>query len=91
MHERSAAGYYHRGGRGSLRATGLPLGDPPPPGDNIYEWLHASEKQLPPLRTYNSENSNHDKYYMLQPGLSNIERDSVSDTYVRYVAFFVFI
>ena len=26
----------------------------------------------------------HDKYYMLQPGMGGVERDSVSDTYVRY-------
>jgi len=81
-------GYGHRTGRGSLRGTGLPLGDPKPPGDNVYEWLkNASEK--PPLyplgRSYSSDkDSVHDKYYMLQPGMGGIERDSVSDTYVRF-------
>jgi len=76
-------------GRGSLRKTGLPLGDPPPPGDNIYEWLHASEK-LPPLRTYNSESSAGDKYYGGDyGGLSLVGgggggADSVSDTYVKF-------
>ena len=36
----------------SARSPGLPAGDPGPLGDNIYEWLHKSEK---PLRTKISE------------------------------------
>eukprot|EP00088_Acartia_fossae_P005922 TRINITY_DN12684_c0_g1_i1.p1 TRINITY_DN12684_c0_g1~~TRINITY_DN12684_c0_g1_i1.p1 ORF type:complete len:609 (+),score=124.99 TRINITY_DN12684_c0_g1_i1:315-2141(+) len=77
---------YYAGTRGSLRATGLPLGDPPPPGDNIYEWLHASEK-LPPDANQSVGDYPGDKY---PPGhhphhpLAGIERDSVSDTYVRF-------
>ena len=35
------------------RSPGLPAGDPGPLGDNIYEWLHKSEKA--PLRTPLSE------------------------------------
>jgi len=35
------------------RSPGLPSGDPGPLGDNIYEWLHKSEKI--PLRTRISE------------------------------------
>jgi len=74
-------------GRGSLR-----LGDPPPPGDNIYEWLHASEK-LPPFRNdsgshlhTDSGSGSSDKYYVITPGYNSqgLDKDSFSDTYVRF-------
>ncbi len=55
------------GGRPGRR-EGLPLGDPPPPGDNIYEWLHSAAHQPPPhtQRTRESDTLS-DKYlgYML--------------------------
>jgi len=90
----TVGGGSHRAGRGSTqRGSGLPPGDPPPPGDNIYEWLHAPAHSPPllyastvggaELRTTTSALSvaNSDKYYVISPGM---DKDSFSDTYVRF-------
>jgi len=78
-------------GRGRRAAEGLPLGDPPPPGDNIYEWLHSAAQQQPLSaahhRTRESDTLS-DKYlgYMLGGGGGDRSKycDSLSDAYVKF-------
>ena len=43
------------------------MGDPPPPGDNVYEWLHAAATDKPPYRT-NSSGGGSDKYFVIESG-----------------------
>lgn len=57
-------------GRGRRAAEGLPLGDPPPPGDNIYEWLHSTAQQ-PPLPLSSTSRTR--------------ESDTLSDKYLGYM------
>jgi hypothetical protein len=84
-------------GRGR-RAEGLPLGDPPPPGDNIYEWLHSAAQQPPACTTRTRESDTlSDKYlgYVLDRGGGGSLTyeggggggkfcDSLSDAYVKF-------
>jgi len=68
----------------SPKPPGLPSADPGPLGDNIYEWLHKSEKM--PLRTKISEEEfqNLDK---LKEKVKQSEKDyiSLNSDHPRYV------
>ena len=69
--------------RPNNRSPGLPPPDPGPLGDNIYEWLHKSEK---PLRTKISEEDLDDLEKLKhrgggQPSDSYLEKDSLYLSY----------
>jgi len=87
------------GRAGSVRSSGLPVGDPPPPGDNIYEWLHNSDGRaagpavapsvtVGPLRTMTGSGSDKfEKYNSVIGGEGPLKDSSYSyssDAYVRF-------